>query len=226
MPVQKRLTDEQIDTLMQEFRAQRARLRDFAAQKGIPIPTFRRWFKEWEEKQRDIRLAALPENPLAWLPPEDLAGRQGSPPIRDPLLTLLVDLADNMAPHADQCLKITLCCGGLVISGRLIAGHEYFAATGPLILSGASDLLEKYKQAAAEVLEKLLPDTERLPERREDWDNIYGPDDRRDPPEHVHLANVTVHTLGQGTRVPFWRGRLSAVTSFWMDETLPCNTTN
>ena len=46
MPAHKRLTDQQIDTLMQEFRAQR--LRDFAVEKGIPIPTFRRWFKEWE----------------------------------------------------------------------------------------------------------------------------------------------------------------------------------
>jgi hypothetical protein len=217
MPAHKRLTDEQIDALMQEFRAQRLRLRDFATQKSIPIPTFRRWFKEWEEKQRDIRLAALPEKPLAWLPPENLSGYKENPPIRDGLLTLMVDLADNLGPHTDQALHITLCCDGLVVVGRLIGAKEYFEGMREIILGGAGELMEKYRQAAEQAFEKLLPDTERLPERREEWDDFYEPDDRRESPDFVHLANATIHSLGSNTQVPFWRGRLCAVTSFWMD---------
>jgi hypothetical protein len=217
MPAQKRLNDEQIDALMQEFRAQRARVPLFCSEKGIPVPTFRRWYKEWEEKQRDLRLAALPEKPLAWLPPENLSGYKENPPARDGLLTLMVDLTDNLGPHTDQALHITLSCDGLVVSGRLIGAKEYFDAMRETILEGAGELLEKYKVEAQQAFEKLLPDTEQLPERREEWDDFYEPDDRRESPDFVHLANVTIHTLGSSTQVPFWRGRLCAVTSFWMD---------
>ncbi len=217
MPAKKKLDDQQIDVLMQEFRVQRVRVQGFCAEKGIPVPTFRRWMKEWEAKQREIRLAALPEKPLAWLPPEGLSGRSRDAAIQDPVLTLMVDLADNLGPHIDQAIIITLCCGGLVVSGRLIGAQEYFAAMGPTILSGASELLDKYKRAAGETLEKLLPDTERLPERREEWDDFYEPDNFRDAPEFVHLAEAQIAAAGSNKRIPFWRGRLSEVTSFWTE---------
>ena len=217
MPAKKKLDDAQIDALMQEFRAKRNRVPDFCAEKGIPVPTFRRYLKEWEEKQREVRLAALPEKPLAWLPPEGLAGRSRDAATQDPVLTLMVDLADNLGPHTDQALQLTLCCGGLVVTGRLIGAQEYFAAMGPTILKGAEELMDKYKRAAGETLERLLPDTERLPERREEWDDFYEPDDYRDAPEFVHLTEAQIFVSGSTTRVSFWRGRLCEVTSFWTE---------
>lgn len=217
MPVHKRLTDEQIDVLMLELRAQKLRLRDFATQKGIPIPTFRRWFKEWEVKQREARLAALPDKPLAWLPPNDPSGRKGNLASKDPVLTLMVDLADNLGPHTEQAIKLTLCCGGVVVSGRLIGAQEYFAGMQDTVLGGADELMEKYKREAAEAFQNLLPDTERLPERREEWDDFYKPCPYRDAPEFVLLAEATVNAAGLSHQTPFWRGRLGAVSSFWME---------
>ena len=225
MPAKKKLDEGQIHSLMEEFRAQRSRVPVFCAEKGLSVPTFRRWMREWEEKQRDARLALLPEEPLAWLPPRALAGDKDGPPSQDPVLTLMVDLANNLGPHTDQAILLTLCCGGLVVSGRLIGAQEYFAAMQPLILEGANELMEKYKEEAREALEKLLPDTERLPERREEWDDFYEPDDYRDAPSFVHLAEATVGSSGLLTQVGFWRGRLCAVTSFWIDQKLSCTTT-
>ena len=68
-----------------------------------------------------------------------------------------------------------------------------------------------------ERLEKLLPDTERLPERREEWDEFYEPDDYRDAPDYIHLAEATIKTGEEKIQVEFWRGRLSAVSSFWTE---------
>lgn len=107
---------------------------------------------------------------------------------------------------------------GLVVSGRLIGAQEYFNGMRETILEGAGELMAKYKIAAAEALEKLLPDTKRLPERREEWDDFYQPDDRRDSPDYIHLAEATVHYSGGTRDVRFWRGRLSAVSSFWTEK--------
>lgn len=149
------------------------------------------------EKQRDTRLSALPEKPLAWLPSENLSGYKEAPPIRDGLLLMMVDLADNLEPHTEQAQHSTLCCGGLIVSGCLIGAKEYFDGMRDTALEGAGELMAKYKRASAEALEKLLPDTERLPERlperREEWDDFYEPDDRHDAPDYIHLEEVTVH---------------------------------
>ena len=69
MPAHKRLTDDQINSLMQEFRAKRVRTEDFCAEKGIAVPTFKRWRKEWqvktEKREREEGLARLTAKPLA-----------------------------------------------------------------------------------------------------------------------------------------------------------------
>jgi hypothetical protein len=93
---------------------------------------------------------------------------------------MMVDLADNLGSHTEQAQQITLCCDGLVVSGRLIGAQEYFDSMRETVLEGAAELMEKYKRAAAQALGELLPDTERLPERREEWDDYYEPDDRRE----------------------------------------------
>ncbi|RYG66980.1 hypothetical protein EON80_14445 [bacterium] len=106
MPVQKRLTDEQTDALMLEFRAKRVRAADFCAEKGIAVPTFKRWRKEWEEKtekrERKERLARLPESPWpGCLPKTCPVARRGR---RVGTITMMVDLADNLGPHLEQAL--------------------------------------------------------------------------------------------------------------------------
>ncbi len=40
-----------------------------------------------------------------------------------------------------------------------------------------TNLLDPNRRECQETLNKLLPDTERLPERREDWDEFYMPDE-------------------------------------------------
>jgi hypothetical protein len=37
---------------MLEFRAKRVRTADFCTEKGIAVPTFKRWKKEWELKPK------------------------------------------------------------------------------------------------------------------------------------------------------------------------------
>ena len=77
--------------------------------------------------------------------------------------------------------------------------NEYFGAMREAVLEGAGELMEKYKRAAAEAFEKLLPDTERLPERREEWDDFYEPDDGpslpRSNPVSVPLWLTTAQSL-------------------------------
>lgn len=76
-----------------------------------------------------------PVSPLAWLPPKNLSGYKEAPPIRDGLLTMMVDLADNLGPHTEQAQQVTLCCDGLVVSGRLIGAQEYLDGMRETIIS-------------------------------------------------------------------------------------------
>ena len=130
---------------------------------------------------------------------------------------MMVDLADNLGPHLEQTQHITVCCGGLVVSGRLIGAQEYFDEMRETVLHGAQELMPKYRKEAEEFFEKLLPDTERLPERREEWDEFYEPDPYRDAPDYIHLADATIQIPTGEKRVQFWRGRLSEVSSFWTE---------
>ena len=57
MPATKKLSDQQIDALMREFAARRVRVPAFCAERGLAVPTFRRW-----------------KRALAWMPPMDVAG--------------------------------------------------------------------------------------------------------------------------------------------------------
>ncbi|RYG66979.1 hypothetical protein EON80_14440 [bacterium] len=75
--------------------------------------------------------------------------------------------------------------------------------------------MPKYLKEAEKLFEELLPDTERLPERREEWDEFYEPDDFRDAPDYIHLAEATMQAPDGEKQVQFWRGRLSEVSSFW-----------
>jgi hypothetical protein len=127
----------------------------------------------------------------------------------------MVDLADNLGSHLDQTVHISVCCGGLVVTGKLIGAQEYFDGMRGVVLQGASELMPKYRKEAEELFGKLLPDTERLPERREEWDEFYEPDPYRDAPDYIHLAEATFQNNGELIQVRFWRGRLSAVSSFW-----------
>ncbi len=217
MPAKKRLNDDQISELMDAFRSSRVPLREFCGQKNIPIPTFRRWKKEWDEKREAIRLANLPDKLLAWVPPRGLRGRERDAVRQDPLLALLVDLVDNLGVNAGDPVLITLCCDGLVVTGHLIGGQEYFDQMSKIVLLSVAELPEKYQQEVTTCMDKFLPDSERLLERREYWDEDYILDNYREAPEFIHLSEATISIAGQMSTTKLWRGQLSGVKSFWFE---------
>lgn len=217
MPAHKRLSDEQITALMEEFRASRVMVREFCADKGIPVPTFRRWKKEWDQKREEVRLANLPDKLPAWMPPRNLSGPERNAATQDPLLALIIDLADSLGPSAEERVWVTLCCDGLIVLGQVIGGQEYIDAMREFVLRGAAELSRKCQGEVEDCIDNQLPDTDRLPGRREEWDEFFRPDEHRDAPEFIHLSDVTITATGQTTQTELWRGRLSAVTSFWAD---------
>lgn len=169
--------------------------------------------------KRDARLSALPEKPLAWLPPENPSGYKENPPIRDGLLTLMVDLADNLGPHTERAQQITLCCDGLVVSGRLIGAKEYFDGMRETVLEGAGELMAGQtgtRQRRHWRSSSPTPSVSLSASMGTTYD-FYEPDDRRESPDYIHLAEATVHYGGSTRDVRFWRGRLSAVSSFWTE---------
>lgn len=105
---------------------------------------------------------------------------------------------------------LTLTCGGILVSGTLIGGKEYFSLSADLVSSGFSD--EETKAVIAEWVSS--------------WGTIYDDsaedsdgEQTSDRPQFIHLKDAKYYVPGQppiptsqsGT---LWRGRLAEVVGF------------
>jgi hypothetical protein len=113
---------------------------------------------------------------------------------------------------------ITLSVSGVMVSGTLAGGKEYFDATAELMSRGAADdesrdSLRKSFATPGEIYEKDIASEEETPEG----------DEPTPPPTFVHLKDARFWSPGNS--VPFtsqrgiwWRGRLAAVDGFFLGE--------
>lgn len=124
---------------------------------------------------------------MAEVEKESEAGAIEAPPY-DPILGLYIDLVE-LIEGGDGPTSITLCVGGMLVSGEIISADEYHEATG-----------------FARVLEKLR--------QHEDSEERMFLQARR----FIHLKNARFF-MGAHSGIPnnkgvLWRGRLSEVTGF------------
>lgn len=117
----------------------------------------------------------------------------------DYLLQDLVMLANNI----QLSMGITLFAGGVVVSGLLIGGQEYFQIIKESINSETCNS-ESVKEGFTTVFDE--------------YSKIYSePPSEPQPPTYIHLKEAKVFAHGQ-TPIPnngiLWRGRISRIEGF------------
>ncbi len=113
-------------------------------------------------------------------------------------------------------IDVTLCVGGMLVSGRLVGGHEYFEGFAESVASAAAD-----------------PDTAararaffRSPAAmyRTDEHGVREVEANPEPLAYIHLENTRLFTAA-GAPIPgdhgYWRGKLSAVDGFVLGSMVP-----
>jgi hypothetical protein len=127
----------------------------------------------------------------------------------DNVLAMLVHVANT----SDVEMGMTLHVGGLMITGRLISGATYWAAS-------AQELRDS-GQGPTQLIESMAENMDKVAEAYRD---AYAAD-AADPGDHA--ATTFVHLRGAHTLVPqgptptagaFWRGRLASVDGFSFGE--------
>ena len=114
----------------------------------------------------------------------------------------------GMSNNSDVSFSITLNVGGVLVSGELIGGEEYFNGfANDLKMAGlpanAADLFKKFGDIYVKQREQK--------EANQDDNTIP-------PPQYIHLKNARIFHPG-GNPIPtnrgvWWRGRLDAVDGF------------
>lgn len=126
----------------------------------------------------------------------------------DWLLAQLIALADNGGVETGMTLQL----GGLVISGVLISGREYFVEAAKIT-------------AAAKVTGTAGPDLAQVLARMMDqFKGIYpaagaGEWDEGRKPTYIHLRNARIALPSGGASPPsLWRGKLTSVDGYVIGE--------
>lgn len=131
-----------------------------------------------------------------------LGQNTGSAPSADAFLQFLVNLVNNGSQI--ESIGVTLQMGGMLVSGSIISGAEYFDSFATNFTSSLDTLDADTRKTVRSSLAE-LGDVFRLPQPV-------------DPlPNYIHLANALFFTA-DGTPIAgqptLWRGRTSAVDGF------------
>lgn len=120
---------------------------------------------------------------------------------KDWLLQLFVNMVNN-ATDVQISLPITLITHGLLVSGRLIGGKQYFESIGE-VLSTAMGSSEGVKNSFIELGEKTYSNPQ---------------NEKKTPPTYIHLQEAKFfHPNGNPVPINtgvYWRGRISEVSGF------------
>lgn len=131
-----------------------------------------------------------PSQPAASAPPADV------------FLQFLVNLVNNGGQL--KSIGVTLQMGGMLVSGEIVSGAEYFDRFAETFADSLSDMDTPARQSVRASLAE-LGDVFRLPQPAEPL------------PNYVHLADALFFTA-DGTPIAgqptLWRGRSSAVDGF------------
>jgi len=166
---------------------------------------------------RQCKMAGMTENSEKLITHDKSADEATSVPDQPPvdfLLQAIVDLANTTGIE----MGITLCVGGMVVSGVLISGKTYFEeiANDTLQSSGPADQAE-VRQGLSDYLGNLGKLIYGQTVNEEQAGN-KGDQIMKRLPRYIHLRNAKVfHNSGQPmpeNRGLWWRGRLSAVDGF------------
>ncbi|AKP91853.1 gas vesicle protein [Achromobacter ruhlandii] len=126
---------------------------------------------------------------------------QPTPPA-DVFLQFLVNLVNNGGQL--ESIGVTLQMGGMLVSGSIVSGAEYFDRFAAAFADSLSDMEPPARQAVRTSLAE-LGDVFRLPQPAEPL------------PNYIHLADALFFTA-DGTPIAgqptLWRGRSSAVDGF------------
>jgi hypothetical protein len=133
-------------------------------------------------------------------------------PEKEPTDYLLEDFVANA--NRGSGIGITLDLGGMLLTGTLIGGKEYFQALGNSIASAIEARDSEAAKAIRESYTKLGDDAQR---RYAEYDAALADGGNPHPLEFFHLRSARV--LGFGGLTPsepgfLWRGRLSHVSGF------------
>jgi hypothetical protein len=166
---------------------------------------------------RQCKIVGMTENLEKPMPREESADETPSvlpqPPV-DFVLQAIVQLANDTGIE----LGLTVCVGGIVVSGTLIPGKKYFEeiANDALQASGPADQAV-IRQAISDYLGNFGKMIYEQPENEEQSGN-NGDETMKKLPGYIHLRGAKFfHNSGnpiptnQGLR---WRGRLSKVDGF------------
>lgn len=113
----------------------------------------------------------------------------------------LVELV-RRANRGDFSIGLTLCVGGVVVSGTLVSGREYFEGFAEAVAAAARD------PAVAERAREFFRRPAALYAAEPEGPDAAGEDG---PPAYIHLKDARFSPEGPGVH---WRGRLAAVDGF------------
>ncbi|RZK45010.1 MAG: hypothetical protein EOO61_01700 [Hymenobacter sp.] len=123
-------------------------------------------------------------------------------PERDNLLQDLVDMT-NMFP--ENKIGVTLQMAGILVSGIIIAGDEFYRLFADQLASPGSEVHKEY------VLRGDRYKVGRETQSGEEQSAAMG------HTAFIHLKDCTLWqgSIGNGIGVPLWRGRIANVDAFW-----------
>ena len=106
-----------------------------------------------------------------------------------------------IAANNGLSFSITLNVGGILISGLLIGGKEYFQEFGRVFQDAHPNDPDRTYEKSIQAL-----------------GDIYDGSDAKEPPLYIHLKDAKFYSGGIGSGTPkdgaLWRGRISSVDGF------------
>ena len=145
------------------------------------------------------------ESPPFWSAENDPDGYAKQDVIpNDWILDYLLTAATGPADDGDGNIRVTLTCGGVVVTGTVISGTTWIAGMDALLCECAREIGEGFKSASS----MLATDRAETRNRR----NALGLPVRAR--EFMHLRDVQLGSGNSSTSTPLWRAPMSEISGW------------